>query len=116
MKNLVRVLALVVVVSFALTALAASNKTDLKLSSGATLGTAKLAAGEYKVTWQGQGDAVTVSFLQDKKEVASAKAKLVEAKTAALHTAVLLKKNGSGQDTIAEIQVGGKKAILVFAE
>ena len=37
----------------------------------------QLAPGEYKLTWDGTGPNVTVSFIQGKKTIASAPAKLV---------------------------------------
>lgn len=62
---------------FPLAALAAQhNSGDVSLSDPVTIGNTVLKAGDYKVKWEGTGPDVQVSFLQGKKEIATAPATL----------------------------------------
>lgn len=59
---------------FPLAALAAHNTGNVTLGDPVTVGSTVLPAGDYKVKWEGTGSDVKVSFLQGKKELASAPA------------------------------------------
>lgn len=60
---------------FPLAALAAQHNTgSVTLGDPVTVGNTVLPAGDYKVKWEGTGSDVKVSFLQGKKELATAAA------------------------------------------
>lgn len=62
-----------------LTAWAADGgKAKITLNEPATVGTTKLAAGEYKMTWQGTGPNVEVTFSQGKKTLVTVPAQVVQ--------------------------------------
>lgn len=56
---------------------ASKNSAKFTLDQPVTLAGTQLAPGEYKLTWQGSGPDVTVSFAEGKKIVATASAQLV---------------------------------------
>lgn len=53
------------------------NSAHVQFENAVSVAGTKLAAGEYKVIWQGNGPDVTVSFIEGKKVVATAPAKFV---------------------------------------
>src|SRR5512133_1620086 len=59
-------------VSFA----ANGNSKNITLASSVQVGNTVLQPGDYKVSWDGNGPTVNVTFLKDKKTVATAPAKL----------------------------------------
>jgi len=57
--------------------LAAKNQENLSISKTTTVQNTQLTPGDYKVVWEGNGPDVQVSFVQYKKTIATAPAKLV---------------------------------------
>ena len=112
--KLIRVLVPVLVLALTATAFAASGSGTVKLFSPAQLAGKSLAAGEYKVKWDSHSPEVEVTFLQGKKAVATAHAKLVDRGEASLWNAVVTRANPDGSKTLVEIQFAGKKSVLVF--
>jgi len=114
--KLTRVLVAVLVLALALTttAFAASGAATVKLFGAAQVNGKSLAAGEYKVKWETNSPDADVTFLQDKKTVATAHAKVVDRPQAAPDNAVVTRANGDGSATIVEIRFAGKKSVLVF--
>lgn len=55
-----------------------SGKATIRLYQPATVGSTQLAAGEYKISWQGTGEQANVTFSQGKKELVTVPAKVVE--------------------------------------
>src|SRR5712664_3895254 len=55
----------------------ASNKGTLRVHESSEVAGQQLAAGEYQLRWDGTGSNVEVSFMQGKKEIAKASAKVV---------------------------------------
>ena len=53
------------------------NSANVELDQSVTLAGTQLAPGQYKLIWEGNAPNVTVSFVQGKKTVATAPAKLV---------------------------------------
>ena len=53
------------------------NSASLTLDQPVTVAGTQLAPGQYKLTWEGSGPDVTVSFAESKKAVATTSAKLV---------------------------------------
>lgn len=53
------------------------NSANVTLDQPVTVAGTQLAAGQYKLTWEGSGPDVTVSFDEGKKTIATTSAKLV---------------------------------------
>lgn len=53
------------------------NSANLELNQSVTIAGTQLAPGQYKLIWEGNGPNVNVSFVEGKKTVATAPAKLV---------------------------------------
>ena len=83
----------VLITSFALTSVAfagsplhwaaAKNSANVELTHPVTVGGTAVPAGQYKVSWEGTGADVKVSFLNGKTTVATAPARLVNSSTGA---------------------------------
>lgn len=65
------------VLSFA----ADKNSTKVQFDQPTKVAGTQLAPGQYRLTWEGNGPDVTVTFLDGKKTVATAPARLVNAST-----------------------------------
>jgi len=89
------------------------NEGKFTLGDEAQVGSTQLKPGEYKVQWEGSGDAVQVKILQGKNVVATTTAKLVEQPSPAQADAVTLDTGGSSK-TLKEIDFGNRKEALVF--
>ncbi len=109
-KALVLLLAIMVVT---VAAVAADGTGRLTVRDTVQLNGKQLAAGEYKVKWQGNGSAVDVTVLRNNKPVATTSAKLTELEAPAPYDSVMYKTDGNNKN-IAEIRFGGKKAAIVF--
>jgi hypothetical protein len=105
------VLALAVLV--ATSAFAGSNKGSLHLSEAAQINGQPVAAGDYQLRWEGTGANVEVSFMQGKKVVTKAPAKLVELKDAFNHDATVVDKSAT-TPAITEVRFAGKKYALAL--
>lgn len=115
LAKLTRVLVPVLVLALTATAFAAAGGTaNIKLFGAAQLNGKSLAAGEYKVKWESHSPEADVTFLQGKKAVATAHAKLVDRDQASPENAVVTRANSDGSETIIEIRFEGKKSVLVF--
>lgn len=113
MQKVVKILVVLSILTLALSALAGENKGSFTLPSAAQIEGKNLAAGEYKVRWEGAGPEVQVTVLQGKHTIATIPAKLVERSEKARRNAVVINNNGS-QSQIIELQLAGKQAALVF--
>ena len=56
---------------------APKNSTNLQLEQTVTVAGTQLAPGQYKVTWNGNGPDVTVSFTDGKKTIATVQGKIL---------------------------------------
>ena len=102
-------LALAVLV--ATSAFAGSNKGTLHLSQPAQVNGQAVPAGEYQLRWEGTGSNVEVSFMQGKKVVTKAPAKVVELKSAFGNDASVIDRSSS-TPSITEVRFAGKKYAL----
>lgn len=117
----VKVVLVFMILVLALSAVAADKTTSDKAALGLkgsmnvtvshdTLVAGKqLKAGDYKLSWAGNGNDVQVTFKLNGKDVATVPAKLVDRDSKAIANSVVL--NG---DKLTEVWVGGKKSALVF--
>ena len=91
----------------------ASNKGTLRVHETAEVAGQQLAAGEYQLRWDGTGSNVEVSFMQGKKEVAKASAKVVALDKASDYDAAIVAHEG-GKATVTEVRFAGKKYALAL--
>ncbi len=92
-----------------------ANEGKFTISEPVQVGSTQLKPGDYKVQWDGSGDAVNVKILQGKKTVATTSAKLVNHDQAAPYNAVVLK-DATGGKAINEIDFGKRKEALVLTD
>jgi hypothetical protein len=92
-----------------------TNQGKFTISEPVQVGSTQLKPGDYKVEWDGSGDAVQVKILQGKKTVATSSGKLVNHDQAAPYNAVILK-DASGGKAINEIDFGNRKEVLVLTD
>ena len=103
------VLALAVLV--ATSAFAGNNKGSLHLSQAAQVNGQAVPAGEYQLRWEGTGSNVEVSFMQGKKVVTKAPAKVVELKSTFGNDAAVIDRSSS-TPSLTEVRFAGKKYAL----
>lgn len=94
-----------------LSAFAATGSGKITVISGGQVAGQALAAGEYKMTWTGEGDQVQVQIMAGKKTILTAPAKLVDRPQASSNDAVLI-----SEGKIKEVRFSGKKTVLVFEQ
>ena len=116
MQRALKVLAGISVLVLAMSAVAAENSGKFTLPSAAELNGKSLAAGEYKVRWEGQGPDVQVTVSRGKETITTAAAKLVDRGEKAQRNAVVMNTNGGGAGSIIELRLSGKHSVLVFNE
>ena len=92
----------------------ASNKGTLRVHESSEVAGQQLAAGEYQLRWDGTGSNVEVSFMQGKKEVAKASAKVVALDTASDYDSAVVD-HSSGKATVTEVRFAGKKYALALS-
>jgi|SRR3954454_22805430 hypothetical protein len=95
----------------------AANKGSLILPDATTINGQKLAAGEYKVSWEGSGSNVELSIVQGKNVVAKVPARTVDMTQPAATNMAVSRKNDDGSRTLTEVRFSGKKtAFLIGSE
>jgi hypothetical protein len=94
----------------------ASNKGSLQLLDSATVGGTQLAPGEYSLKWDGNGPSVQLSILKGAKVVATTPARLIDLNQKPVGDVAVLKDNGNGSKSLAEIHFYGKKSALAIGE
>jgi hypothetical protein len=76
----------------------------------------KLAAGDYKVQWDGNGPNVELSITQGKKVIAKVPAHMVDLDSPAQSDAAVVKNNGDGTKSLTEVRLSGKKFALAVGD
>jgi hypothetical protein len=116
LSNITKSLTLGVAVLLASSAFAGTNKTTLQVQEATTISGTKLAPGEYKVQWEGNGPNVEMSILKGKNVVAKVPARVVELPSAAPSDAAVVHRNEDGSRSLSEIRMSGKKYALAVGE
>jgi hypothetical protein len=93
-----------------------SYKGSLELQNSVTVSGKTLPAGSYSVKWEGTGSNVQLSILQGRKVVASTSARVVDLEQSSNADNAVLKNNGDGSKSLAEIRFGGKKYALAIGD
>jgi hypothetical protein len=112
LNNLAKTVVLGLAVLLASSAFA-SNKGTVALRESLEVNGQQLTPGEYQVRWDGTGPNVEVSFMQGKKEVAKASAKVVALDKAYGSDSAVVD-HSDGKATISEIRFAGKKFSLAL--
>jgi hypothetical protein len=112
LNNLAKTVVLGLAVLLASSAFA-SNKGSVQVREPLEVNGQQLAPGDYQLRWDGTGSNVEVSFMQGKKEVAKASAKVVALDQAYGYDAAVVDHN-SGKATVSEIRFAGKKYVLAI--
>lgn len=98
-------------VLFAASAFAA-NKASFDLQHPAQVAGQQLAAGSYKVQWEGTGNDVHLTILRGGKQVATSSARIVEMKVKSPDTGALVTLNPDGSRSLSQIRFRGKTFAL----
>jgi hypothetical protein len=93
-----------------------NNKGSLQLQNSVTVSGKTVPAGDYSVKWEGTGSNVQLNILQGSKVVASTSARLVDLDQSSVSDSTVLKSNGDGSKSLAEIRFGGKKYAIALDE
>jgi hypothetical protein len=76
----------------------------------------QLAAGQYKLTWDGTGSSVELMILSQGKLVATVPGHLIELSQAERDNATVSRKNDDGSQSLTQIDFAGKKYALAFGD
>jgi hypothetical protein len=93
-----------------------NNKGSLELQNPVTVSGKTIPAGDYSVKWEGTGSNVQLNILQGSKVVASTSARLVDLDQSSGSNSTVLRNNGDGTKSLAEIRFGGKKYAIALDE
>jgi len=91
----------------------ASNKGTLQVRQAIEVNGQQLAAGDYELRWDGMGSNVEVSFMQGKKEVAKATARVIELDKAADYNSAVID-HSNGKAAVSEVRFAGKRYALAL--
>jgi hypothetical protein len=94
----------------------ASNKGSLAVTDSCTVGGTHLAAGDYKVSWDGNGPDVQLSIMKGHSVVATVPAHMVELSNSPQRDSAIVSSNSDGSKSISEIRFSGKKYALSLAD
>jgi hypothetical protein len=94
----------------------ASPKYTMQLSNPVSVSGQSLPAGSYLLSWSGNGPNVQVNIMKGKQVVATAPAKLMDLNQKASDDTAILKSNGDGSKSLAQVQFSGSKQALSFDE
>ena len=90
----------VILCSLSVTAFAGKNSENINFSSTVMIGSAKVDAGEYKVSWTGTDANLQVTVSKSGKTVATAPAKLVQEKSGSVGLSTQFVNGASVVDTL----------------
>lgn len=95
----------------------ASDRGSLTLSDTTSVNGTQLQAGNYNLSWTGNGSNVELSIMKGKKVVATTPARMVEMNSPARDSSNVINTNTDGSRSLSEIRFGGKKyALAIGAE
>lgn len=114
MKSTTKLFAVLFVLIFAVAAIAADFTTgSIRISNEATVAGTKLAPGDYKVTIEGKGPEVKVSFAQNGSVKATATGTMTEEAKAPEYSSVLTNKTDNVVK-ISELRLAKTKGVVKF--
>ena len=102
------------VLLFPVGALARDKAHSVEIPYVVQIGGTRVAAGDYKVEWQGTGPAVEVSFSQNGKTVVTVPGTLKTNDDQVTQDAIVTEATSADRPTLKEIRFGHQKEALVF--
>lgn len=112
MKSVMKLVVVALVLMLAVSAFAGNSGT-LRLASDSSVNGAKLTAGDYKVTVDGNGPDVKVIFVQDGKVKATVSGTLAEGTVAPEFSSVVTSKAADGVK-VNELRLAKMKSFVKF--
>lgn len=97
------------------TAATKQQSRSVEILDGTSWNGKQVPAGEYKIVWQADGADLKVTVMNGHHVVAEGRGRIEERSQKAPADAVVSRRDGSGVMAMAELQLGGKKEVLVFA-
>ena len=94
----------------------AANKGSLTVQEAVTVNGTRLAAGDYKVQWEGNGPNVELSITQGKKLLAKVPARMVNLDQPSVGDSAVVKNNDDGSRSLTEVRLSGKKFAFAVGE
>jgi hypothetical protein len=94
----------------------AANKGSLQIQEPTSANGTKLAPGDYKIEWDGNGPSVELSIMQGKKVIAKVPAHVVDLSRPSQNDAAVVKNNEDGTKTLSEVRLSGKKFAFAVGE
>lgn len=97
----------------------AANRGSLQLNDSTNVGTTKLSAGDYTISWDSNGQSnnnVEVTILRGRKVVATMPGKLIDLNRGADNNSAVVKNNGDGTRSLAEVRFSGKRYALALGD
>ena len=114
-KNISRIAVIATSLALATSAFAATNTGTFSLSQPAMVNGTQLAAGAYKVKWEGSGDHVMVAITMGKKLVTTVPGHLMDLASPDSDNAVLVA-TGDGTRRISQFHFAGKAQAIAFIQ
>ena len=96
--------------------LSQATKVLSNLISPAAIGGKQLAAGDYKLTWEGNGPTVQLNILKGNKVVVTTQARVVNVDHPSERNESVVNRDGNGSRSLGEIRLSGKKYVLAIDE
>lgn len=94
----------------------AANKGSVAVTDPVTVAGKQLAAGDYKLTWDGSGTNVQLNIMQGKNVVVTVPARIIELDRPAPSDSAVVSSNSDGSKSLAAIRFSGKKYALAIGE
>jgi hypothetical protein len=94
----------------------AANKGSLSVQEPLMVNGTKIAAGDYKVQWEGTGPNVELSITQGKKVIAKVPAHMVDLPSPSETDATVVRNNSDGVRSLTEVRLSGKKFSFSIGE
>jgi hypothetical protein len=94
----------------------AANKGSLQIQEPTSVNGTKLAPGDYKLEWDGNGPSVELSIMQGRKVIAKVPAHVVDLSRPAQNDAAVVKNSEDGTKTLSEVRLSGKKFAFAVGE
>jgi hypothetical protein len=96
----------------------AKGAKTFNVPSAGILGSARIEAGHYRITWEENSPNLTVTVATEngKNVVATAQGKLVERSTKYRRNMVVYTARPDGTQVISELRIGGSNKAIVFEE
>ena len=92
----------------------ASNTASFAIEDPININGTHLQAGNYKVSWTGNGSNVELSIMKGNKVLATTPARLVDLNSPARDNASVVNTNADGSRSLSEIRFAGKKYALAL--